>query len=374
MTIRWGIPLLCTAVLCLLLQGCNDRVNLEDVSLPLALGLDLNEKEKFQFSISAPIFSKDIKKKSREVSGTAKSLRESRSKQDSQLPGSVQGRNYQVILLGKRLLQHNGWFPMLDVIYRDTRNTLSDRIVMVDGPVSSVMNLNAPDQPPVAVFLRDLVDSSSDRGESVKTTAIDLHRQFYDQGMTPFISEIKLERDKITMKGTALLTHGGKYAASLGFQETVLLLILRGEDTQGMSLSYAIPGEPGTGPFARDRLSFTLGKTNAKINTSYQDGRFHFQIRMKSKISISEELLPHTIWSNEQDLLRKIEEKVEEDFKNILRKFQESRVDPVGFGIYARAYEYPHFKPVRDNWAEELSRAKFDVDVQLKIESIGPVQ
>lgn len=367
--------ILSIAALCLLLPGCNDRLNLEDASLPLALGMDLNEKQKFQFYISAPIFSKDIKKKSREVSGTAKSLRESRAKQDAQLPGSVHGRNFQVIVIGKRMLQHNDWFPMLDVIYRDSRNTISDRMIMADGRVADIIYVNSPDQPAVPVFLRGLIDSGAARGETVKTTAMDLHRQFFDKGMTPFISEIKLRPDnKITLKGTALLTRRGKYAASLNFQETVLLLILRDEVKRGMTLSYTIPIEPRQGPFATDRLSFSLGKTGAAIQTAYKEGRFHFRIKVKSTINISEEQFQRSVWNRSEELARNIEKKMKEDFERLLRKCQQSQVDPVGFGIYARAFEYPHFKKVQDQWGKELSRAAFDVDARVKIESMGPIK
>jgi len=358
----------------LLLAGCGDRVNLEDASLPLALGLDLDENDKFHFFISAPIFSKDIKKKTREVSGKAESLRQSRAKQDSQLPGAVQGRNYQVILVGERMLRHNGWFRTLDVIFRDTRNTVSDRVIMVDGAVAPVIYLEAPDQPSVPVFLRGLVDSSAARGESVKTTALDLHRQFYEQGMTPFISQIGLEKGKITMKGTALLGKGGKYATSLGFQETVLLLLLRGEVEEGMSLSYKLPGMEVTGPFATDVLSISLGKSGAKIKTAWREGEFHFQISVKAKVSISEELFRHDNWSNDLKLTGTIEELVQRDIEKLLAKFQQHRVDPVGFGIHARAFAYPHFKQVQEHWAEELARATFDVSVKLQIESSGPIK
>lgn len=51
----------CTILLAL--TGCSyDKTNLEDATVPLALGLDVID-ERLRYYISAPVFSKDIKKK-----------------------------------------------------------------------------------------------------------------------------------------------------------------------------------------------------------------------------------------------------------------------------------------------------------------------
>lgn len=90
----------------MLLAGCRDKLSLEDATVPLALGLEV-EDDKFHSYISAPVFSRDIQKKSREAGAAAQSLRQTRSRHDAQFPGAVQGRNFQVVLLGKQMLQYD---------------------------------------------------------------------------------------------------------------------------------------------------------------------------------------------------------------------------------------------------------------------------
>lgn len=58
----------------------------------------MSKIKKLHYYISAPVYSKDIQKKSHEGGGIAEGLRRSKNQQDSQFPGSLAGRNYQVII------------------------------------------------------------------------------------------------------------------------------------------------------------------------------------------------------------------------------------------------------------------------------------
>lgn len=220
----------CTILLAL--TGCSyDKTNLEDATVPLALGLDVID-ERLRYYISAPVFSKDIKKKSREGEGIAAGLRQARNQEDAQFPGAVAGRNFQVIVVGKKLLQYKEWFKVLDVTFRDPRNTTTNRIIAYDGPVADVIHFQAKDQPTTSVFLRALIDSGSRRSTTVKTTAQEMHRQLHDNAITPAISEIMIENGKILLKGTTLLSQDGQYRDSLSYQETSLMQILKKKPNQ----------------------------------------------------------------------------------------------------------------------------------------------
>ncbi|WP_416296430.1 hypothetical protein ACM7Q1_05885 [Paenibacillus illinoisensis] len=121
---KWIKKTVISIVVCIWLcsiTGCGSgKTNLEDATVPLALGLDV-EDQKLHYYVSAPVFSKDIQKKSREAQGLAEGLRSSRNQQDAQFPGSVGGRNFQVIVVGKELLKYKDWFKVLDVTFRDPR-------------------------------------------------------------------------------------------------------------------------------------------------------------------------------------------------------------------------------------------------------------
>jgi len=359
---------------CITASACGDQLYLENAATPLALGLDLDKNEKFHFYSSAPVFSKNIKKKSQETSGTADSLRQSKAIQDAQSSGSIQGRNYQVVLLGRHFLSYEDWFPMLDVLFRDARNTVTDRIIAVDGPVEDVMILNPPDQPLLPILLRGMVDTKSIKSETYATTAQEFHRQFYDGGITPYIAEIKIVNKQVRLKGSALLNQKGKYVLSLGAQETILLSILQKQASPGFSLSYPIPGEPEHGPFETNILSLTGAKVKTKIKTTYENNIFKFDIHVKTRVGLSEHLFPFNVEKDDEKLEKQVEVLMKDQIVEIIGKLQKHKIDPIGLGVYARARYYDQFRKVEERWGEVFANAVVNVKVDLEISSMGPVK
>lgn len=356
------------------LIGCsNDKTNIDEATVPLSLGLDVVD-EKLHYYISAPVFSKEIQKKSREGEGIAEGLRQSRNQQDAQFPGSVSGRNYQVIVVGKELLQYKNWTNILDVTFRDPRNTITDRVIAFDGPVADIIHFQAKDQPPTSIFLRALIDSGSERSTTVKTTAQELHRQLNDRGITPTISEIMIENGKILLKGSALLSQEGQYRGSLTYQETSMLQILKKEAEPGLSLTFSVDETEKELPFNTDKVSFSVGDVSVKIKSDHEDGKFQYKIKVDAVVSVTEKFLEYELLENSEDMAYKLSEEMKNSMEQLIKKFQKLKVDPVGFGIYSRAYQYPFFKEVQNDWGEELSRAQFDVEVNLRILASGAVK
>ncbi|MGO4547822.1 Ger(x)C family spore germination protein [Paenibacillus sp. 2TAB23] len=356
------------------LSACGDQLTLENASTPLALGLDLDENEKFHFYSSAPVFSKNIKKKSQEFSDQAETLRQSKAIQDSHSAGSVQGRNFQVILLGRHMLQYDDWFSMLDVIFRDARNTVTDRIIAVDGPVNELLYLNPPDQPLLPILLRTMVDTKTKKSETYSTTAQELHRQFLEKGVTPYIAEVKVVNNQVQLKGSALLNEQGKYKMSLNAQETILLNIMQKQADPGFSLSYRIPGKPVKLPFATNMLSFTGGKVKTKIKTAYKNGKFMFDIHIKMTVGLSEHLFPIDVANDAAPLEKQVSGLIQDQVEGIIKRLKKNKIDPIGLGVYARAFQYAQFKQAQDNWGDAVSQADFKVKVDLKIGAMGPVK
>lgn len=319
---RWVGKFIISVVSCILLvalAGCaSDKTNLEDATVPLALGLDVKDK-KLHYYISAPVFSKDIQKKSREGGGIAEGLRQSRNQQDAQFPGSLAGRNFQVIIVGKQLLQYKDWFKVLDVMFRDPRNTITDRIIAFDGPMEDIFNVQAKDQPPLPLFIKAIVDSGSRSSATVKTTAQELHRQLYDRAMTPSISEIKIENNKIMLKGTTLLSRKGEYRTSLTYQETSLLHILKNEAKPGVSLTFPVDDLQQTMPFNIDKVSFSLGDISVKTKSSHENGRFQFNIKVKSIVSITEKFLEFELLGNSEEMANKLSKEMKKAWRRLLK-------------------------------------------------------
>lgn len=351
-----------------------DRLDLEEATIPLALGIDLDENDQLLMYTSSPVFIKGPENKSLETKAAALTPRQSRAAQGAETAGLLSGKNYQVILLGGRLLQHEGWFNLLDVLFRDAKNTTTDRMIYYKGSLDAIMDKKDPDQPILPLLLRSMVDSKSKRSETVLTTVQELHRQVYEKGVSLAISEIGIQNERIVLKGTALLDNGGVYVMSLSAQETGILRILKQDAEGGINFSYRLPGVHKRGPFNTDILSFSTSSVKTKIKTSFQDDRFKFDIQVSMPASLSEVMFPHEIRKQQKELEEKLSRLAEAQFKDLIERFQKRRIDPIGLGIYARAHEYPHFRKIQDRWSEAFAQAKIDVKVEVKIKAMGPVQ
>lgn len=365
------IPLV--SLLVLILPGCWDRTDLEDVAFVLVTGLDLDPDNNLLIYDMVPVYHKEAKEKEIPVKVRALSLRESRVKIDDMFEGVASGRKLQIFLLGKRLLKHEDWFRLLDVLFRDSKNAVTADVVFVNGPVSQVVFSRFPEVPHLSIHLYEMIKSASNRHETVLTTLHELHRQMYEKGITPAISELELN-EKLELKGTALLNKKGKYVNTLRIQENVLLMILQKQVKKELPLTLKLPQMKKGGVFDTNAISFTLSDMKTKIKTAYRDGRFQFDIRISSYITLSEREFPFDVEKKSGKLEKMIEKQLDRQFENLIKKIQKHKIDPIGLGLYARAHEYKEWQKVQDDWGEALSKAEMKINVKVKVKSMGPVK
>ena len=273
------IPLV--SLLVLILPGCWDRADLEDMAFISVLGLDLDQDNNLLVYSMVPV--RQAKEKEMSVKVKALSLRESRAKLDDMFEGAATGRKLETILLGKRLLKHEDWFPLLDVLFRDTKNTITADVLFVNGPVSQVIYARFPEIAHLSFHLYDMIKTANKRHETVMTTLQELHRQMYEKGITPAISDLEMDK-KLELRGTALLNEKGKYVDSLRDSGKCIADDSAEANQEGDSPhASASPDEERRWRriFDTNVISFTLADMKTKIKTAYRNGRFQFDIRIQ---------------------------------------------------------------------------------------------
>jgi Ger(x)C family germination protein len=281
------------------------------------------------------------------------------------------GGKVQSLLLGKRLLRHKGWFELLDPLYRDNKNTVLALVVLVDGPVSELMNLNPQDKPRLPTYVTELVSTANRRNITVATTLQELHRQMYDKGMTPSITQLEVEQEHLNLMGTALLREDGRYALTLNPSENKLFSLLYPHRSGSFPFTFTNPSQSGKGFIKHNLLSFTATGISTKTRSSAVNGRFRFDVQVKLKISLSELLFPIDIEKQGKELEKQIEREFEKQYDSLFAKMQKAKVDPIGFGFYARASQYRQWKEVQDHWEEAFSDAEMNINVKVKIMAMG---
>ncbi|HGH7181063.1 TPA: Ger(x)C family spore germination protein [Bacillus luti] len=362
------------------LTGCGDRLDLEKQSISLIYGFDAQAKGKLIVYHVNPIFNEDVAKKYETHEAKVKTPREAKATFNSSSNGLVSTEKLQLILFSTNFLKQEGAMPYLDVWYRDPKNTGNMRMVAVNGPISSVIYNNFKDKPSLPEYLTDLINTNKLYNRTVFTTFHEFHRQTFNKGITPAISEIKKGTKDVIVTGSALLTSRGIYKMSLDRYESALLLLLQKKANTPVSLTMKMPSDLVESNSALkdtdggDFITINVLTMKRMIGTGYSDNRFQFNIKMNFNISIAEMTFNMDIDKDNKKLTALITKQLNKDLNELIHKIQKQQLDPFGFGDYARAFQYKEWKKVEDDWPKAFSKASVKVTSTIKILESGIIK
>ncbi|WCR27463.1 Ger(x)C family spore germination protein [Paenibacillus thiaminolyticus] len=369
---RRTVTIVILLLIVLPLPGCATYTTIENMTLSLLVGLDLDEEDNLLLAISSPVFSKEAKENEEDFEVRSTSLRHSREEFDKRALGITTAGKTQIIIIGKRLAAEENWGALLDSFYRDTKNTVSARVVYFDGDLSDLIHFSAKNKPRLPIHLSKLVDTGLLRNETTKTTVQEFHRHLHEKGMTPSITGLRKE-EGLALTGTALLDKSSRFKMMANSDETKLIYILRNKTKGEFPFTLHLPMSPGKGPDKVDmkQVSFNLQRIKPKIHARYAQGRFIFDVDVRSIVYVTERLFPYDVMEPYDELEQKIAANLEQQFNTLIRKLQKARLDPAGFGMYARAHAYPHWKKAQDHWVDYFEDAIVNVKVKVKIIGMG---
>ncbi|MTI81897.1 MAG: Ger(x)C family spore germination protein [Firmicutes bacterium] len=348
-----------------------DKIYLEETSLTLAIGLDLDDNNNLIVYQTNPVFSEEATKKVDIKSAyNVQTLRQAREIFNAMSNGNVVGGKVQVFLFSKRFLQEENPVKYLDTFLRDPKNAVNVVMAVVDGSVSEVLNAKLEDKPRIAVYLNNLIERTHRTESTVRTELDDFYRKIYDKGVTPYMSEIKMGETEILVTGCALLNDNGTYAISLNKQETSFLLLLQQDVDEPVPITFNINkgnGNNGT-------ISATLDNISYKIVTDYIEDKFYFDFQIEADAVLSE----RNYFTNTEEKLNQLAEVIElrlkHECEDLVKEIQEYEIDPTGLGLYARAYKYDKWKNAKNNWGETFANAEVTVTPKIEIKSFGVIK
>lgn len=366
------ITIIFTILVCtIIVTSCGRNIPIEDMAISLILGIDLNENNELLFSESSPLFNQEAKKNVETYVTKAVSIRDSRKFFDAYETGEVTAAKIQVILIGKRILEHEHWYRILDTIYRNPIFSLNSYILMVDGSVSDLILFEPEQKAQLSLHLKDVVTNNIKRTRTVNATLDRIHRDTLGEGRNPVIPKV-YKAENVVLEGVALLDHTGKYQESLNIDETSLLLLLRDEKNDELTISIPIDSVGEGGIFHTNELGITINRMKRKVKTKYEEDTFHFDINFKMRVNVVERIFSLNNMTVD-DLEKLIEEQLEKKFEALIKKIQDKKIDPIGLGIIARAYEYDQYKKVEKHWGEQFAKSNIKVTVDITINSMGAI-
>ncbi|MGG3494123.1 Ger(x)C family spore germination protein [Brevibacillus choshinensis] len=359
----------------LFLSGCLGQNRLDELTLVLTLGVDITKNGELDIYSAVPVFRKEAKKKTEILHVKASSFREGRDRFDDEANGLVETGKVQNIVISKKVLMKKGLFDLLDVIFRDPKSALKADLVMANETIEQVMNVNVQDKPLLSVYLRELIRSGHTSEASVYTTARKAYDQFYEKGITPYLTEIKMGENKLKIAGTALINKRGYYVDSLDALESIQLLILQRDTKHPIFMTVQMKDESFKGKDEESKnISYSIDYTDYKYQTSVKNGQFQFDLHFKYQIVLTEILVKANPLKDKTRLEQAIALEMKKKMEAVVAKLQKHQLDPIGLGKYARAFAYDQWKEVEDDWGKAFSKAKVNIYPEVKIISIGSLK
>ncbi|MFT4141208.1 MAG: Ger(x)C family spore germination protein [Bacillus sp. (in: firmicutes)] len=353
-----------------LLVGCSDQRPVEDLSFPLVIGLDIDDYKNLHVYMSNPVFTKKTIQKEEIQQVKSFTVRNSPEKFDRQFMGMITGSKIQVILIGEKLLQQKNWVKYLDTFYRDPNNNMTARIIAVAGPVANIFQYTAKHKSGFSLYLTKLLNTAHTRNTLVSATLHDLYNQVSEKGITPSLGQIQ-QKDVLQVNGSVLLDHTSKKIMSITPIETKLLHILQNKK-KGHFL-FTLPLLHQTTTDFANHISFYIQDMKVHTNVVYNE-KFNFYTNITMNIIITEFSPQSSRPKSISFLEKKIEREMTSRFQLFTEEIQKHQIDPIGYGLYARAYAYPEWKKSCHNWGMVYAQATTQINVKVKILGIGNIE
>ncbi|CAN7196549.1 Ger(x)C family spore germination protein [Paenibacillus sp. LjRoot153] len=354
----------------ILISSCKDQMPLENVTLVLMVGMDLDKDNNLVIYASSPVFNKEAKEKNEVIKVTSINVRDSRNKLDSRASALISAGKIQNVLISKRILAHDDWFKLLDVFFRDPKTSETARVIAVEGSVEEIMNFAPADKRRMSLHIAKLLDTAHMRNLVQVTTLFELHRQMYEKGITPYLTNLRKDTE-VVAAGTMLLSKKGKYAYTINNNENQLLQMLQKEKSGALSFTIKLPEEQGDSIFETGTLSFYALRVKRDIKVTFEQNKFVFDIQLSIPIQLTEKPFTYDVRHEATRLEAEINKQLDEQMKALVTNMQKHEVDPIGLGLYARGYQFKAWEHVQDEWGHAFSEAEVNVHVETKIKNMG---
>jgi spore germination protein KC len=376
MFLIWGMTLI-------LLTGCWNRVEINDIAIVTAIGLDLVEDDQLRLTLQVAVPSKLVTggtggssgKSTIVISETGASVSEAYRNIQGKLSRRIFFSQSRVLLIGEDLAK-KGVFHIIDFHTRYAEPRINSFIMFTKGKASKIINSMPKFESVSAEEMRELAKMSV----GLKIYVRDFLNMLLTDGIEPFASQFTLKPLEVSTKksgetqavnGIAVFK-GDKLVGWMDEVETRGLLWLRNEIKTGI-ITIKVPEEKGGGNIS---MEIVRGETN--IVPILKQGKLKLDVDVVTELSVIENDSKLNLFEKKviEEIQTYSEEKISKRIEMIVEKAQkEYASDIFGFGqsVYKK---YPkqwntHYKK---NWENEFAQTKVTIHSKAFVRRIGLIK
>ncbi|KMZ39659.1 MULTISPECIES: Ger(x)C family spore germination protein [Bacillales] len=351
-----------------LLNGCGEQHVLEKLGLAVAVGYDLSKDGKL---LGTTVFYQ-IDPEARElvtvISGTAhtsKGLSVSHNRESSK---KIVGGQIRVVVYHDELAR-KGILSLVENLTRDASIGSNVYLTVAKGRAYDILTHRYPENSNIGIYLYQAIRQNVEAENMISSKLHEFMKDFYAIGKDPVMPYIERVKNELHINQIGLF-RGQKLVAEITAREGFFLKLLRERYNKGeLEINISLD---------KKRLFTVIEHISSKKKIKVLDlekPRFSVKVDMSAQIQEMAEKIDLSKPEQLKKVQKAIELAVKKEMEHLLEKFRKHDVDPVGFGeIYNIASQRSGKKKMsKDEWREIMKRAKFDVDLEIKILRTGVI-
>jgi spore germination protein KC len=376
--------ILCT----LLLTGCWDRKELNEIGIVVAVGLD-QDNETGKIIMTSQVVRPGALKK--DGGGGPSSPVEIVTTQGTTIAEAVKNisedfdrkvffAHVQVLVVSEQLAKE-GLQSILDFFIRNNNvRDLTWFIIAKEAKAKDILATKHGIEDVQATYLDSIIKNRRDNSE-VSTPDLLTYLKELAGGNNPIggVMEIVEQPNMPTKEKKELITQGIKLSGTAVFKKDKLVGYLNNTETRGLnwvtgkvkSTVITIPS-----PNEKDKLiAIAITKANSKITPEMRDGKISFIIEVKVDGNIAEQQDTADYFENIESfgtLEKEQQDMIEREIRTTIDKIQrELHSDILGFGsTYNKKYPQ-EWKNIKDDWDNIFPTVSYEVKVDAHLRRLG---
>lgn len=358
----------------ILLMGCVEPEQIEQIGIINARGLDALENDLLETTIVIYQFSSESDSISKSRSGKGYTVRSAMEDTEHTTSFRLSPGKIKVEMFGKEIVE-KGIFPYLDTLTRDAQmsdmmfltisDTTAKEILSID---ENIMSKN------VGQFLYELIKNETTDHNIPRKTLHDFFRIYYEVGQDNVLPIFEIYEEVPRQKAIAIL-QDDKLVGEIESENGILINLMNSTITRQI-VEVNLPIEPfkeyiekREKPSHSDvfHTAYRIEKGNSKTKVIDKE-KLHFQTDTEIKMRLLEQSAGVLI--RDEHVIKLLEDEVEKKlvsrFEDLLKKLQELNADPFGYGRYYRIQQKDG-KLKEDEWREKFPHIKVDFKVKVEI-------
>ncbi|KPB06286.1 Ger(x)C family spore germination protein [Bacillus sp. CHD6a] len=361
-------------LLVLLLSACGERKQIvEELALINVISYDLseNEEEPLQVTINYPIINNEGELTNDILSVQSKSSKDARMKFTNLSNLQVVSGQVHLALLGRELAE-KGILQILDTFKRDPNIGSHVNLAIAEDNGFDLLTFESKEGDSSASYLLTMFNKLKAEKESVNYHTFQFFRDYYDDGIDPFLPIVSIKDNKQAIVGYGLFKKD-KYVEKINMGQSLILFYLRDDINKGIiNLNVSVGEEEEDDKLLQSRVTFDYKKSDSNTSVKIKNDT----VELKKNVELEISLLEYTGSMNlsEEKNQKIIEKKIEEYLNNRTNEFmgqlQEFGCDPIGIGKYVRNHmTYQQWQET--NWDQLYSSMDINIKSKVKIMDFG---